>query len=354
MKHIVLTGGGTAGHVTPNLALLPRLREEGWKITYIGSKHGMEKELVEAAGVEYLGISTGKLRRYLSAENIADAFRVVKGLGEAIRLLKKCKPDVIFSKGGFVAVPVVLAAKVCKIPVVAHESDLTPGLANRITMPIAVSICTAFEKTAEQMPDGKGVYTGTPIRSALFAGKREKGLELCHFDGKKPVVLLMGGSSGALKLNVALRDALDEITKDFSVIHLCGKGNLEENLVGRADYSQWEYVSEELPDLLAAADVVISRAGSNAINEFLALRKPQLLIPLSTNASRGDQVLNAAYFAEKHYAMVLPQEELTPERLCADLHTLYNQREEMIAAMAQSKGKNGVEGVLEQIHQAIR
>lgn len=348
-KTIVLTGGGTAGHVTPNLALLPYLRAEGWEVVYIGSENGMEKALVEAADVPYYGIPTGKLRRYLSKQNISDMFKVVKGVHEAKKLLKKLKPNLVFSKGGFVAVPVVLGAKANKIPVIIHESDLTPGLANKIAMPSARVVCTTFPETLQYVPKGKGVYTGSPIRRELFEGDKAKGLELCGFAGKKPVLLMMGGSLGAVKLNNCLREILPELTETFDIIHLCGKGHLDEGLLGRAGYKQFEYVSDGLNDLFAAADLIVSRAGSNSISEFLALKKPHLLIPLSAKASRGDQILNAASFEKQGFARVLREEEMTRETMKREIFALYHKKEDYIAAMEQSHAADGVEAVMRQI-----
>lgn len=349
MKKIVLTGGGTAGHVTPNLALLPTLLAEGWEVYYIGSENGIEKKLIEAENIPYYSIPTGKLRRYLSRQNITDMFRVVKGIGEAAKILKQIQPDVVFSKGGFVAVPVVLGAKKNKIPVIIHESDITPGLANKIAMPFAQVVCTTFPETLQYIPKQKGLYTGTPIRQELFAGSREKGLAACGFDGAKPVLLQMGGSLGAVKLNTCLRACLPSLLKDFDIIHLCGKGHLDETLQNTAGYCQFEYVSEGLADLFAAADVIISRAGSNSISEFLALQKPHLLIPLSANASRGDQILNAASYEKQGFAMVLQEEALSPERMEADVRRLYEIRGRYQEAMHKSKQTNGVEAVMAQI-----
>lgn len=353
-KKIILTGGGTAGHVTPNLALLPDLRQAGYEIAYIGSEKGIEKTLLAEAGVPYYAIPTGKLRRYLSRENISDMFKVVKGIFAAKKLLKKEKPDLVFSKGGFVAVPVVLAAKSLRIPVIIHESDITPGLANKLAMPSAKVICTTFPETLQYLPAGKGIHTGSPIRRELFEGNREKGLSACGFDGKKPVLLLMGGSLGAVKLNEALRASLPELLKTFDIIHLCGKGNLEEGLENQAGYRQFAYVSDGLNDLFAAADLIISRAGSNSISEFLALQKPHLLIPLSARASRGDQILNAASFEKQGFARVLPEEELTAERLQQEIAALYEKRESYIAAMQKSNAKDGTAAVMAQIKAQMR
>lgn len=353
-KKIVLTGGGTAGHVTPNLALLPYLRAEGYEIVYIGSENGMERSLIEAEGMTYYGIPTGKLRRYLSKENLSDAFKVVKGIHAAKKLLKKLKPDLVFSKGGFVAVPVVLGAKKNNIPVIIHESDITPGLANKIAMPSARVICSTFPETLQYVPKGKGVHTGTPIRKELFEGDRAKGLAACGFSGEKPVLLMMGGSLGAVKLNNCLREILPELTKTFDIIHLCGKGNLDETLLGRTDYKQFEYVSDGLNDLFAAADFIVSRAGSNSISEFLALKKPHLLIPLSARASRGDQILNAASFEKQGFARVLDEDEMTPASMQKEIFALYENKDKYVAAMEKSHAGDGVEAVMTQIKALMR
>lgn len=348
-KKILLTGGGTAGHVTPNLALLPYLKEEGYEIVYIGSEKGIERTLIEAEGIPYYSISTGKLRRYLSKENIKDMFRVVKGIAEAKKLIKKLKPDLVFSKGGFVAVPVVLGAKSNKVPVIIHESDITPGLANKIAMPSARVVCSTFPETLQYVPKGKGVHTGTPIRKELFEGDRNKGLAACKFTGEKPVLLMMGGSLGAVKLNNCLREILPELTKTFDVIHLCGKGNLDAHLRNQEGYMQFEYVSDGLNDLLAAADLIVSRAGSNSISEFLALKKPHLLIPLSARASRGDQILNAASFEKQGFARVLDEDEMTAESMKKEVFALYENKEKYVSAMKHAAAADGVEAVMMQI-----
>ena len=348
-KKILLTGGGTAGHVTPNLALLPYLKAEGYEIVYIGSQNGIERTLIEAEGIPYYGISTGKLRRYLSKENIKDMFRVVKGIAEAKKLIKKLKPDLVFSKGGFVAVPVVLGAKSNNVPVIIHESDITPGLANKIAMPSARVVCSTFPETLQYVPKGKGVHTGTPIRKELFEGDRQKGLAACKFTGEKPVLLMMGGSLGAVKLNNCLREILPELVKTFDVIHLCGKGNLDAHLREQEGYMQFEYVSDGLNDLFAAADFIVSRAGSNSISEFLALKKPHLLIPLSAKASRGDQILNAASFEKQGFARVLDEDEMTAESMKKEIFELFANKEKYVSAMENASTGDGVEAVMTQI-----
>ncbi|WP_458406683.1 undecaprenyldiphospho-muramoylpentapeptide beta-N-acetylglucosaminyltransferase [Anaerotignum sp.] len=353
-KKILLTGGGTAGHVTPNLALLPYLKAEGYEIVYIGSQNGIERTLIEAEGIPYYGISTGKLRRYLSKENLKDMFRVVKGISEAKKLIKKLKPDLVFSKGGFVAVPVVLGAKSNNVPVIIHESDITPGLANKIAMPSARVVCSTFPETLQYVPKGKGVHTGTPIRKELFEGDRQKGLEACKFTGEKPVLLMMGGSLGAVKLNNCLREILPELVKTFDIIHLCGKGNLDAHLRDQEGYMQFEYVSDGLNDLFAAADFIVSRAGSNSISEFLALKKPHLLIPLSAKASRGDQILNAASFEKQGFARVLDEDEMTAESMKSEIFALYENKEKYVAAMTNAASGDGVEAVMTQIKALMR
>ncbi|HBA97438.1 MAG TPA: undecaprenyldiphospho-muramoylpentapeptide beta-N-acetylglucosaminyltransferase, partial [Lachnospiraceae bacterium] len=311
MKKIVLTGGGTAGHVTPNIALIPTLKKYGYEIYYIGSYEGIEKKLIEELNIPYYGISSGKLRRYIDLKNLSDPFKVIKGLAQARHILGRIKPDVIFSKGGFVAVPVVLAAKSRRIPCIIHESDMTPGLANKICIPCAVRVCTNFPETLEHIPAQKAVLTGSPIREELFHGNKQKGLAFCGLNTSKPVILVIGGSLGAVAVNNAVRALLPQILDKFQIIHLCGKGKLDTSLNNTKGYAQFEYINEELPDLMAAADIVISRAGANAICEILALRKPNILIPLSAEASRGDQILNAASFEKQGYSIVIQEENVT-------------------------------------------
>jgi len=354
MKKIVLTGGGTAGHVTPNIALIPELKKAGYEIYYIGSYEGIEKKLIEKLGIPYYGISSGKLRRYIDLKNISDPFKVLKGFAQARKLLKKIKPDVVFSKGGFVSVPVVVAAKSRKIPCIIHESDMTPGLANKICIPCAVRVCTNFPETLKHLPVEKAVLTGSPIREELFKGDKEKGLKFCGFDNSKPVILIIGGSLGAVAVNNAVRGILPELLKKFQVIHLCGKGKKDNSLVGTKGYVQYEYISEELPDLMAASDIMISRAGANAICEILALKKPNILIPLSAQASRGDQILNAASFEKLGYSIVIQEEEVTNEKLLAAVNEAFDNKEKYIAAMNKSQLNNSIEKIVGLINSAAK
>ena len=345
MKKILLTGGGTAGHVTPNIALLPDLKAEGYDIHYIGSYEGMEKKLITAQGIHYDGIATGKFRRYLSAKNLTDPFRVIKGFQQAKKLIRDYKPDVVFSKGGFVAVPVVLAAGHYHIPVIIHESDMTPGLANKICMRTAKKICCNFPETVKLLPADKAVLTGTPIRRELLNGSRDAGFAFTGLSDDKPILLMMGGSTGSRAVNAGLRSALPQLLKEFHVIHLCGKGNLDSTLA-QPGYIQYEYISDELKDLFAISDIVLSRAGANAICELLALKKPNILVPLPAAVSRGDQILNANSFKKQGFSYVLEEEKLNADTLMAAVHEVYNNRDSYKKAMATSNQSNGVDIVI--------
>ena len=349
MKRIVLTGGGTAGHVTPNIALLPALKREGYEVHYIGSYDGIEKKLIEELTIPYYGISSGKLRRYFDPKNFSDPFKVVKGFFEALTLIKKLKPDVVFSKGGFVSVPVVLAAKRKGVPVIIHESDMTPGLANKISIPSAKKVCANFPETVKFLPEGKAVLTGTPIRQELFSGNKLRGLDFCGFSRNKPVLLVVGGSTGSVVVNEAVRAILPVLLEKFQVVHLCGKDKLDESLRNTPGYVQFEYIKKELSDLLEAADVVISRAGANAICELLALRKPHILIPLSAASSRGDQILNAESFERQGYSYVLKEEALSKDSLLDAVESVYTKRKTYIEAMSQSELNNSIETIIKLI-----
>lgn len=354
-KTIVLTGGGTAGHITPNLSLIPLLQQRGWTVHYIGSKAGMEKELAGGLpGVVYHGISSGKFRRYLDPKNLTDPFRVVAGVAQASGLFRRLKPDVVFSKGGFVSVPVAYAARLTGVPLVLHESDLSPGLANRLAMPQASRVCTTFPETAARIGE-KARHTGTPIRRELFEGSAERGRVFCGFaPAGLPVLLMMGGSLGAASVNAVLRAILPKLTKTFRVVHICGKGNLDASLASAAGYAQFEYVSQGLNDLLALASVVVSRAGSNSIFEFLALKKPMLLIPLPLAASRGDQIENAKSFAQRGVARVLMQEDMSENGLYDAILDTWAKRDELKARMAGEAHADGTAAVLEEIERAAR
>lgn len=352
MKKIVLTGGGSAGHVTPNIALLPSLEKAGYEITYMGSYDGIEKKLISDFDIPYVGIATGKFRRYLDPKNLTDPFRVIKGFSEARKFLKEYRPDVVFSKGGFVSVPVVRAAASLGIPCILHESDMTPGLANKLCVPVAVKVCCNFPETLKLLPASKAVLTGSPIRSELSQGDRIAGLDLCGFSANHPVIMVIGGSLGAVNVNKAVREALPKLLMDFQVVHLCGKGKVDNLLLNTAGYKQFEYVKSELKDLFAMADVVISRAGANAICELLALKKPNILIPLPASSSRGDQLLNAKSFESQGFSIVIHEDDMTPELLTDRVHELYFTRQTYRDTMSASGQIDSVKTILGLIQDA--
>ncbi len=346
---IILTGGGTAGHVTPNLALLPYLKEQGFEVAYIGSYNFIESRLIPEAGIPYHGISTGMFRRYKTLKNLTDPFKVIKGIFQAKKIIKEFKPDVIFSKGGYVGVPVAYAAKLCRVPVVLHESDMTPGLANKLCLPMAKKICCNFPETLKLLPAKKAVLTGSPIRTELLTGNATLGRQMCGFVVSKPSIMVIGGSLGAASVNQAVREALPQLLKDFQIVHICGKGKLDESLNKTQGYVQFEYITEGLNNLFAMADLVISRAGANSICEILALKKPNLLIPLS-KASRGDQILNAKSFEAQGYSMVLDDAECNAEHLVEKVTELYFLRQTYIDNMEKSGQTNAIKTILDVIN----
>ncbi|MCM1189162.1 MAG: undecaprenyldiphospho-muramoylpentapeptide beta-N-acetylglucosaminyltransferase [bacterium] len=346
MKKIVLTGGGTAGHVTPNIALLPSLKEAGYEITYMGSYDGIEKKLIGDFDIPYVGISTGKFRRYFDLKNFTDPFRVVKGFTEAKKFLKQYKPDVIFSKGGFVSVPVVRAAASLNIPCVIHESDMTPGLANKLCLSAARKICCNFPETLKLLPGDKAVLTGSPIRAELSQGNKLAGLNMCGFSANKPVIMVIGGSLGAASVNKAVREALPRLLEDFQIVHICGKDKIDNLLLNTPGYRQFEYIKAELKDLFAMADIVISRAGANAICELLALKKPNILIPLPAGSSRGDQLLNAQSFESQGFSIVINEDDLTTDLLTDRVHELYFNRQNYRDAMNSSGQPDSIRTIL--------
>jgi len=351
MKRIVLTGGGSAGHVTPHLALLPHLLKSGYEVHYIGTENGIEHGMIAALPqVTYHAVKSGKLRRYHDWKNFTDPFRVIAGAFQSAHLMRKLKPDVCFSKGGFVSVPVVIGAWLNRVPTLCHESDLTPGLANKICSRFAKKVAATFPECAEAL-GSKGVFTGTPLRPELFSGSRDKGLALAGFSREKPVLLMMGGSLGAQSVNKALRDSLPTLLPAMQVFHICGKGNLEESLQGLDGYYQVEFLSDDLPDAMAAADLILSRAGSNALCEFQALGKPMLLIPYPKGASRGDQILNAASLEKRGLARVMQQEDMTAETLSAALLDLLAHGDGLRQALRDASPADGTQAVLRLIEE---
>ena len=349
-RRIIMTGGGPAGHVMPNIALLPELRSRNYAIAYIGSEDGIEKDLIKAQNIRYYGIKSGKFRRYFSFKNFTDPFKVLKGYNQAKKLLKKMKPDVVFSKGGFVSVPVVMAAGKLKIPVIIHESDMTPGLANRIAIKRASIVCTTFPETLKYISEDKHpVLTGTPIRKELLAGNAAEGHRFTGLPDNKPTILCMGGSTGAVALNEALHANLNALLKKYNVVHLCGKDKADREYDGIPGYVQYEYIDKEMKDLLAMSDMVVSRAGANAIFEFLTLKKHNLLIPLPAASSRGDQILNAESFEKSGYSKVLFEEDITPESLLESIEYVFANKDTYIRNMAGSEQRDAIGKIIELI-----
>lgn len=348
-KRIVLTGGGSAGHVVVNLALLPRLKEEGWEVHYIGSEDGIEKSLLaDYPEVHYHAVPTGKLRRYLSLEsvvtNVRDMGHVISGIHEARRLLKQIAPHIVFSKGGFVSVPVVMAAKMRHIPVISHESDLSPGLANKMTAPFVKRILLTFEATASQVPAKKAFYLGPVIRPQLKGGSAREGRIRFGIQSNKPILLILGGSLGAEALNKLVWESLDPLLERFEILHGVG-ANKGDSAIERPGYHQVDYIKAGMNDALAMADIVVSRAGSNAIFEYLYYHKPMLLIPY-WKGSRGDQVENAREFERAGYAKVLDEREATPQEFLTAVNELMNHRDEIQRRQRSFVFSDGVETIL--------
>lgn len=335
---ICFTGGGSAGHVTPNIALIEHFQDEKdpWDIHYIGSSHGIERSLIEPLSIPYHSIRTGKLRRYFSWQNFIDPFNILLGIFQAWRILYKLKPDIVFSKGGFVAFPVVFAAWLQHIPVIAHESDLTPGLANRLSFPFVKTICVTFESAKNYFSSNtKIAVTGSPIRRSIFAGNSEKGREICKFTTSRPILLVTGGGLGADRINQVIWDSLPGLLEQYQIVHLCGNGKVNDAITYDG-YIQFPYLNEEYSDVLAAADCVISRAGSNSISELLSLHKPHILIPLSKQSSRGDQIINAAFFEDKGVSLVIREEELSTQKLYNTLKYIDKTKEKLLTYTTQN------------------
>lgn len=341
MPKIIFTGGGSAGHVTLNLALIPWFLEQGYQITYIGSKGGMEEELVKKfPTVKYKSILTGKLRRYFSLKNLADMIKIPLGCLQACYLIYKENPDIIFSKGGFVSFPVVVGGFVNRKKIFMHESDITSGLANKLSLPFVSTFFTTFPETVNTVKYKQKVCCVGPVMSdRLFNGSREKGASFAGLESQKPTIMFIGGSLGAKSLNDAVAQNLPELLKHYQVIHISGKNGFNPSLKGKG-YVQYEFVDKELKDLMALSDVVISRAGSNAIFELASLNKPMILVPLPNTSSRGEQSLNARNFANKGFASVIKDEDISsPNILLPAIKQAFEKKEETIKKMQQNPVK---------------
>ncbi|MCR5553433.1 MAG: UDP-N-acetylglucosamine--N-acetylmuramyl-(pentapeptide) pyrophosphoryl-undecaprenol N-acetylglucosamine transferase [bacterium] len=349
MNTIVLTGGGTAGHVTPNLNIIPKLKNHFDKIYYIGSCE-IEEKIIKPTGIPFYKISSTKLIRGKFFANLSIPFKLNKAIKEAKAILKEIKPDVVFSKGGFVSVPVVFAANALNIPIVCHESDLSLGLANRICAKRAKTVCTTFPITSEK-GGNKFVCSGSPVNINLLNVPASKAKTELKIKTDLPILLVTGGSLGSAAINNAIFEALNELTKKYYVIHVTGKGNTKN--INQPNYLQIEYANN-LPLLICASSVVVSRAGSNTIFELALAHKPMLLIPLPKGASRGDQVENANYFKSKNIANVLLQENLNKTSLINEIDKTYGQREELIKSIKKFNPKSGVDKIVYEIIKAAR
>ncbi len=352
MPKILFTGGGTAGHVTPNIALIEETRKRGWLCSYIGSASGIEHEMVSALDIPFHGIASGKLRRYFSWQNFIDPLFVIWGFLQSLVVCLREQPDLVFSKGGFVSVPVVAAAWLLRIPVISHESDVSPGLANRLAYPFCRTICITFEETASYLPDGKVFIAGTPVRSALLNGDAEHGRRYLGFDGGKDVLLVFGGSLGARVINDQVRSVLPELLEDFDIVHVTGAGNVDETLAC-AGYVQKEFIREEFGDVLAASSLVISRAGANSLYELFVTRKPHLLVPLTLAASRGDQIDNANIFEARGFSRVIREDSLEDQAFLMALSALRDESAQVREAMETFEVRDSVALIMTLIEQHI-
>ncbi|MDR0850315.1 MAG: UDP-N-acetylglucosamine--N-acetylmuramyl-(pentapeptide) pyrophosphoryl-undecaprenol N-acetylglucosamine transferase [Christensenellaceae bacterium] len=325
---IVLTGGGSGGHVIPSISLLPYIKKAFSKIYYIGGS-GIERDILKNyPEVEFFTVHAPKLDRGNLLKNLCLPFGLIKAISVSKKILKQIKPNIVFSKGGFVAVPVCIAAHHLKIPVISHESDITMGLGNKIIYRYCKTMCLSFEGHTKK----KCVYTGQPIRAQILCGSAEVGYKMCNIQKGLPILLIIGGSMGAKSLNDVVYQTLDTLCEKYNIIHITGKEKNEEKT--HKNYTQFEYV-QNIQDLFAISSCVISRAGAGAISEFLALKKPMLLIPLGKNASRGDQIENAKRCEQMGVAHVLPQQELTPKTFFVEIDNLVKNRDKLIKNMPE-------------------
>ena len=345
-KKICLVGGGSAGHVFPALAISSRLLENGWEIEFIGSRSGLERRLLANSAFTVREIFSGKLRRYWSFRNFSDVFLVIIGFLQSLFLLWRFRPDVLFSKGGFVSVPVVYAAALLRIPTIAHESDYSPGLANRLAAPFLKAFCVTFSDTRLNWFRNRLVHTGNPVRTEFLSADSERGKA---FIGKNVgnILLILGGSQGSETINKIVRETLEELSHHFLVVHICGPGKkVESNL---ENYVQFEFVRKEMADLLAAADLVVSRAGSNSLFEIIAMKKPNILVPLGLSSSRGDQILNARYAKEKGWSAVITEDSLTSETFLQELFLLKENSNVYLENLSGFEPKESVERIITEI-----
>lgn len=346
MRKIILTGGGTAGHVTPHLSILPSLIKE-YEIHYIGSISGIERDIINKYKyITYHPITTVKFERSLTLKNLLIPFKLFKGIRQSKKIIKELKPSIIFSKGGFVSVPVCYAAHSLKVPIVGHESDYSMGLANKLIYKKCNSMCFSFKDTQSKYIK-KGVYAGSPIRESIYQGNKEKIVKQYNLDDTMPTLLMFGGSLGAKAINEMVFLCCEELSKKFNILHIVGKGNLNSK-IKISNYHQIEFTNN-IEDYFACANIVISRAGSNSIFELCAIQKPMLLIPLPKDSSRGDQILNAEYLEKQNLCLVLFQENMTKETFIKSIIELYQNRYFYINNLKRQPNFNGTKKILEEI-----
>ena len=352
MKRIFFTGGGTAGHVTPNIALIERMLKQGWEVHYVGSSGGIEESMVSDLSIKFHAIATGKLRRYFSWQNFLDPLKIIYGLLQSLWLCVRLRPSIVFSKGGFVAVPIVVGAWLCRIPVIAHESDITPGLANKLCFPFVRHVCVNFQETEKYLGKtpvkqsnnrtrknvSKVIVTGSPVRTALLEGDAERGRAFLNFNNTRPILLVFGGSLGAKAINDWVWGSIAELITRYQVVHIVGAGNISDSVVDQGSdsaqgYYQAEFLQSEFGDVLAAADLVLSRAGANSIYELLLMRKPHILVPLTARASRGDQIINAQIFEAKGMSQVIEEDKIVSTDIVQVIEKTMENRSRQLAAI---------------------
>ena len=354
LDRVTVTGGGSAGHVVPAIPVIEELLRRGCQVDFIGGRAGPERALLSALAIRYHAVVSGKLRRYFSLANLLDCARIPIGILQATWLLWRIRPDAVFSKGGFASFPAVVGAWLNRIPVVAHESDLTPGLANRLAKPFTSALCVNFEPTAA-VASKRTVVTGTPLRAALAQGDAERGRALIGVEAadEREILLVVGGSLGAAKLNEIVRGALDGLLRRWIVVHVCGPGRLAHELANTPGYRQYEYINDGWGDVIAAADAVVSRAGANALYEWLVLAKPHLLVPLPRAASRGDQIENAAFAASKGWSLVIPEEQLDAASLRAGVAKLADQSAAIAERLATFRERDSTALIIAELERAV-
>lgn len=341
MKNIILTGGGTAGHCMPNIYLLPYLKKYFNNIYYIGSKNGIEKNIIENYDIPYYEIDCAKLNRKFNFNNLKIPFSVIKGIKSSERIIEKLKPNVIFSKGGYVSFPVVVAAHRKKIPIISHESDLTIGLANKLSIPFCTKTLTSFPETSKQIKNGE--YVGPPLKNYAPINKNEI-YNKFNFENGKPVLLITGGSQGAQKINATVKNCIKELSEYFNIIHLCGKGNTFDCNV--KNYYQTEF-AQNMNEIYSITSVCVSRAGSNTVFELLHNLIPSVLIPLSNSSTRGDQVLNAKYFFQKGACSYLEENLITKNSFICSVLSCLNNKQEYVKNIEKLKIENACPKIAE-------